>query len=166
MKKTLCFLFMFLSFFLLTGDNALAEYSDCLIQGQVLSQEKGRAACLIRIQDKLLVIRKSKNKKLDLPGGNADKNEIAQCTAYRETLEEIGSAARVGRLLYKKLANQDQEASYIFHCMLIDDLNLQSSVSKNKEIDEVLLIDPMTLKKEDFVKGLKKVQKLFQEVEN
>ena len=37
--------------------------------------------------------------KLGVPGGTREENELAQCTAYRETLEETGLAVTVGRRL-------------------------------------------------------------------
>ncbi|NDW21855.1 NUDIX domain-containing protein [Alteromonas hispanica] len=48
------------------------------------------AACLVKIQNKVLLIRHRLTGKLDFPGGGVDKDESLSCAAHRETWEETG----------------------------------------------------------------------------
>ena len=59
----------------------------------------GTAACLIRIQDQLLVILEHTSNKYTLPGGKSIKSESAQCTAHRQTWAKTGFNVLVGEYL-------------------------------------------------------------------
>ena len=54
------------------------------------------AACIIRVQDSLLLIEHRGSGKLDFPGGTQQPNEPLPCTAHRETWEETGLNVLVG----------------------------------------------------------------------
>lgn len=85
-------------------------------------QLKGNAGCFILENNKLLVVEVAKSKnKLSPPGGGNEKNESAQCTAARETLEEAGAHVKVYELLYNY-----EDDFYLFWCELKD----KSLVSK------------------------------------
>ena len=67
---------------------------------RVAGQEDDRranAGCLILHEDKVLLITHRWGGKLGVPGGTREADELAQCTAHRETLEETGLAVTVGR---------------------------------------------------------------------
>ncbi|TPV57862.1 NUDIX hydrolase [Aestuariibacter sp. GS-14] len=57
------------------------------------------AACLIRVNNSVLLIRHRLTGKLDFPAGGREGNETLQCTAHRETWEETGFNVEVGPLL-------------------------------------------------------------------
>ena len=60
---------------------------------------RANAGCLILQDDKVLLVTHRWGGKLGEPGGTRDRDELAQCTAYRETLEETGLEVAVGRRL-------------------------------------------------------------------
>ena len=90
MKRMLCLLCLLLPGVLL---------ADCpRVSGQE-DDRRANAGCLILNEDKVLLITHRWGGKLGVPGGTREGHELAQCTAYRETLEETGLAVTVGRRL-------------------------------------------------------------------
>ncbi|MBD3644245.1 MAG: NUDIX hydrolase [Alcanivorax sp.] len=90
MKSMFCLLCL-----LLSG----VAVADC---PRVAGQEDDRranAGCLILHDDKVLLVTHRWGGKLGVPGGTREVDELAQCTAHRETLEETGLAVTVGRRL-------------------------------------------------------------------
>lgn len=57
------------------------------------------AACLIRLDSTVLMVKHRLSGKLDFPAGGIQDNESARCAAHRETWEETGFNTEVGRLL-------------------------------------------------------------------
>ncbi|MGK0402042.1 MULTISPECIES: NUDIX hydrolase [Alcanivorax] len=75
---------------------SLQALSDC---PRVLGQQDDRranAGCLIIRDQQVLLITHRWGGKLGVPGGTLERGELAQCTAYRETLEETGLQVVVG----------------------------------------------------------------------
>ncbi|MDX1802500.1 MAG: NUDIX hydrolase [Alcanivorax sp.] len=64
-----------------------------------LDTRKANAGCLILRHRHVLLVSLRSNGKLDLPGGTREDDELAQCTAHRETWEESGLDVTVGRRL-------------------------------------------------------------------
>lgn len=57
------------------------------------------AACLIKVNGKVLLIKHRLSNKLDFPGGGQGDNETLACTAHRETWEETGFNVEVSQYL-------------------------------------------------------------------
>ena len=73
--------------------------ADCpRVPGQE-DDRRANAGCLILHDDKVLLITHRWGGKLGVPGGTREADELAQCTAHRETSEETGLAVKVGRRL-------------------------------------------------------------------
>jgi 8-oxo-dGTP pyrophosphatase MutT (NUDIX family) len=72
---------------------------DCDTQARLQPAVSGGAACVVIVDERLLVIRHRPSGKLDLPGGRAKSGESARCTAQRETWEETGLEVHVGETL-------------------------------------------------------------------
>ncbi len=72
---------------------------DCRVAPQFAETPSGNAGCLIRVEDRMLMVRDRLSGKLGFPAGMARPGEAAQCTAHRETWEEAGLDVEVGRLL-------------------------------------------------------------------
>lgn len=90
MKPMLCLLCLLLPAVVL---------ADCpRVSGQE-DDRRANAGCLILHDDKVLLISHRWGGKLGVPGGTREADELAQCTAYRETYEETGLAVTVGRRL-------------------------------------------------------------------
>lgn len=90
MKPVLCLLCL-----LLPG----VALADCpRVPGQE-DDRRANAGCLILHDDKVLLITHRWGGKLGVPGGTREADELAQCTAHRETREETGLAVTVGRRL-------------------------------------------------------------------
>lgn len=61
--------------------------------------EATAAACLIKVDKKVLLIRHRLSNKLDFPGGGLANSESLACTAHRETWEETGFNVEVSQYL-------------------------------------------------------------------
>jgi len=99
------------------------------------------AGCMIRDPGKLLLVRNRWNGRLGFPGGFAKFNEVAQCTAHRETWEETGLQVEVGAL-----AIQFDNGFALYHCRLLLTQDVDGPVpvpiSGVDEISEILWADP------------------------
>lgn len=71
----------------------------CRIAKAFNADYSGPASCLIRVQDKLLVLKHSASGLYDLPFGDPISEESAQCTAHRKTWEGTGFNVEVDQLL-------------------------------------------------------------------
>lgn len=106
------------------------------------------AACLIRIDKSVLMIRHRLSGKLDLPAGGSERNESARCTAHRETWEETGFNLEVGKLL-----TYSSSGMPIFQCT--GDSSLQALADKvaapdwsQTEVTELLRVNPFDINDE------------------
>jgi len=131
----------------LEGAPLLAQGApDCRIAPGSESQLQGNAGCIIKIDDKMLIVRHQKTGKLSPPAGTAIEGETAQCTAHRETWEETGVEVRVGKLL-KSFDNQ----FHLFHCLAVDEVTeLQVPEPFRHEICEILFLNPALSSDEDW----------------
>ena len=124
--------------------SACATTSDC----QIPSSLKGNAGCLITHNDQFLAARHRKKDKWNLPGGTAERGESAECTAARETKEELGLDVSVGELLV-----QHENGFYLFNCELAAD-QYQSSYSVPpsgiNEVTEIQWLYPDQVKAQDW----------------
>ena len=107
--KTCLFSFLCLESVPLSAQNNAPE---CRITPGVESPLQGNAGCLVKIDNKMLMVRHRETAKLSPPGGTAVQQETAQCTAHRETWEETGVEVRVGTLL----KNVNQQLYLFFLC--------------------------------------------------
>jgi 8-oxo-dGTP pyrophosphatase MutT (NUDIX family) len=57
------------------------------------------AACLVKTNNKVLLVEHRLSGKLDFPGGGVLENESVACTAHRETWEETGFNVEVTQYL-------------------------------------------------------------------
>ena len=73
--------------------------ADCPRVSGEEDDRRANAGCLILQDGQALLVSHRWGGKLGVPGGTREENELAQCTAYRETLEETGLAVTVGRRL-------------------------------------------------------------------
>jgi hypothetical protein len=71
----------------------------CRVNEEKAEEIQGNAACLIRIQNQLLVTLGHSTDNYSLPGGKSKKNESAQCTAHRQTWAKTGFNVLVGEYL-------------------------------------------------------------------
>ncbi|MBJ2128177.1 NUDIX hydrolase [Alteromonas sp. IB21] len=63
------------------------------------ASEVTAAACLIKVDKKVLLIRHRLSNKLDFPGGGLANSESPACAAHRETWEETGFNVEVSQYL-------------------------------------------------------------------
>ncbi|MDO8643642.1 MAG: NUDIX domain-containing protein, partial [bacterium] len=120
---------------------------DCPTDPQYTYDLHGNAECFIVINHQLLAERHTLSGKLNLPGGMRKVGETAQCTAYRETLEEVGIKTRVGKLLYH------HKNFKIFECQPLEPVDLNNLVVPDNmwpEVSDILLVDIFKEKQEDW----------------
>lgn len=80
-----------------------------LITPAQASENITAAACLIKADNQLVMVRDAYNRRLALPGGMRNVNETAEQTALRETFEETGIKASI----IKPLANWGAVAIFL-----------------------------------------------------
>lgn len=88
--------------FCLAGGLALSACAGppaCPSGGPWEAEPVANAGCMVRVDDRLLVVRDRLSGRLGFPSGGAIPPEQAQCTALRETWEETGYPVQVERLL-------------------------------------------------------------------
>lgn len=143
---------------------------DCRIAPGLESQLQGNAGCIIKIDNKMLIVRHQKTGKLSPPAGTANKGETAQCTAHRETWEETGVEVTVGKLL-KEFDNQ----FYLFHCTVVNQAiiripkdQLPIPMDRTDEVGEVLFTNPTLLSDDSwrFPEHLPDIRDTFQNIVN
>jgi len=123
-------------------DSAPPSPPVCRISDAHLDDAKGNAGCFIRVNDKLLTIGNRRTGKLDTPGGTAEPDELAQCTAHRETFEETGFNVEVGKLL-----GEAENGFRFYHCKLAKDVGEDIDSFpvpdwSDVEVDFIKLTDP------------------------
>ncbi len=141
---------------------------ECRIASGLESQLQGNAGCIIKIDNKMLIVRHQKTGKLSPPAGTAKEGEAAQCTAHRETWEETGVEVRVGRLL-KSFDDQ----FHLFHCLAIDEALIRSSElpvpeAFKSEISEILFLNPTLLSNDEwrFPEQVSGIKDAFKRISN
>ncbi|WP_456297342.1 NUDIX domain-containing protein [Vibrio sp. AK197] len=85
---------------------ALPSYAD---EASITSQPEG-ALCIVRADEKIVLIHESLTDKMSLPGGTISADETPEVTAQRETWEETGLVVKV-----KQLLGQTEQA-YFYEC--------------------------------------------------
>lgn len=104
--------------------------------------EPSPAACIIRVEDKILTLTLRPGRYLDVPHGLSTAAEPAQCTAHRATWEKTGFNVEVGQLI----GTGDNGLRY-FSCYLDDDFAGELSVFPvptwaKAQVVHIQLIDP------------------------
>lgn len=123
-------------------DAAKPNLPVCRISDKHLDDASGNAGCLVRINEQLLTIGNLKYGSLDTPGGSSEANELAQCTAHRETFEETGFNVEVGELL-----GIADNGFRFYNCRLADDVGEDISsfpvpAWATSEVSYIKLTDP------------------------
>ena len=116
----------------------------CRIDSEQLDNISADAKCVVRVDDFLLTIKKGRSNKLELPGGENQNEESAQCTAHRETWELTGFNVEVGSYL-----GSDKDDTRYYSCMLDAGFDGQIKAFPVPEwaIDdtsEIQLVDPFS----------------------
>ena len=120
--------------------------SMCRVNAQHTEEIVGGAACLIRIQDQLLVTLEHASNKYALPGGKSKNNESAQCTAHRQTWAKTGFNVLVGEYL-----GMGNDGFRYYQCTSGGNFvgQIQSFPVPewaHANVDEILLINPLESK--------------------
>ena len=103
---------------------SLQALADCpRVPGQE-DDRRANAGCLIVRDQQVLLITHRWGGKLGLPGGTQEPEELAQCTAHRETLEETGLAVTVGERLQVM-----KNGFHLYRCMLAEPLPEEAPLS-------------------------------------
>lgn len=122
---------------------------DCDQQLQLQPVASSGAACVVMVEERLLVIRHRPSGRLDLPGGRSKAGESARCTAQRETWEETGLEVRVGEALGGR--------TDLFRCVPLQAIATTSDPPLRwwsvVEASAVLWVDPRTVQDADWRYG-------------
>ncbi|WJG08789.1 NUDIX hydrolase [Aliiglaciecola sp. LCG003] len=140
----------------------------CRVKDQQIPIQPANAACIIRLDGKLLTVTHRLSGKYDVPGGTSDGSESAQCTAHRETWEETGFNVEVVKWL-----GENENHLHYFACTLAG--NFDGSITQfplpawsHTEIQNIQLIDPyaITDRQWRFSERLNSLRAMFNQVED
>lgn len=112
------------------------------------SKLSGNAGCLIVHNGVFLSPKHKATQRWNLPGGTSERGESAQCTAKRETWEEVGVRVNVGDLI-----TQFDNGFYLFACTPV---SLQYArhypvpESGKDEVSDIQWLKPQQLKDKDW----------------
>ncbi len=116
------------------------------------------AVCVIRVDDKLVMLSEVITKKISLPGGYIEPNTTPEESAIREALEETGIKVEIAHLI------QQRERALIYACVAQDPILVSTTKDSlgfaiveswfaehfGKEVRRVYLISPDELKASDY----------------
>ncbi|MBF7071918.1 hypothetical protein ISG33_00710 [Glaciecola sp. MH2013] len=85
----------------------------CRVSNAFEGDYQGPSACLIRVQNSLLVLERASTGLYDLAIGDSLSNESAQCTAHRQMWENTGFNVEVDQLL-----SITPDGTHLFKCHL------------------------------------------------
>ena len=116
---------------------------------QTANVEATAAACLIRLESTVLLVRHRLSGKLDYPAGGIKPDENPRCAAHRETWEETGFNVEVGRLL-----TYSSSGMPIFHCKGEPSLTALADIVAapewaQLEVTELLRVNPFEINDEE-----------------
>lgn len=117
----------------------------CRIKNGEKMTTTASAVCLIRLDNKLISITRTKHDKFELPGGSPRAGESAQCTAHRETWELTGFNVEVGKLL-----GTNQAGQHYYQCDLAGNFNGELTTFpvpawSSGKVSSIQLIDPFDI---------------------
>jgi 8-oxo-dGTP pyrophosphatase MutT (NUDIX family) len=119
---------------------------DCDPKATAEPSSTSGGACVVQVDDRLLVIRHRPTGRLDLPGGRSKRGESARCTAERETWEEAGLVVRAGPAVRGR--------PRLFHCEPLETIDAGRDPPlrwwSSAEVSEVLWVDPRTIAERDW----------------
>jgi hypothetical protein len=135
-------LLLFFTLFLVACTQSPPSSPTCRIAKEFNADYQAPSACVIRVQNSLLVIKYYSGAPYDLPYGNPISNESAQCTAHRSTWEQTGINVEVDQLL-----GVTQSGMMLFSCELgggftSEDGPIVVPSWSDKEIEQIEFINP------------------------
>lgn len=164
--KAVCGWFTLLTVvFLMSGETSSAAPPACTVMKPDY-EVSFAAGCMVRFNNKLLVIRHATSGKLGYPAGFAQPGESAQCTAHRETWEETGIEVKVGNSV-KRFNN----GFLLYRCKLTETMDPNQTLdvpnSGTNEVSGVLWIDPNHTVASDwrFPEDYQSIIRLFNQLE-
>ena len=134
--------------------------SDPMCRTNVLytQTEPSAAACLIKSNVQLLVIKNHDNDAWNLPSHKQQNLISAQCTAHRGVWEATGLNVEVGKLLFTA-ADQTE----YFECKLTDEFSRQLDIFPvpswaQRKTSEIALINPFETEPDHWVNDINLIQ--------
>jgi hypothetical protein len=123
----------------------------CRTDAQFPESAPAAAACLIKSNGKLLVIKNIDDDAWNLPNHKLQKSTSAQCTAHLAVWKTTGLNSEVGHLLFT-----DQNQTQYFECKLTDDFSSQLTAFPvpswaNRKVSDISLTDPFSTQQDQWV---------------
>ncbi|MEP1554990.1 MAG: hypothetical protein ABJJ44_15985 [Paraglaciecola sp.] len=163
MHNKLLITLLFNSIFITGCSREIPAHPMCRVNQSQSELAPAQAACLIKQDNKLLVLQHKDSDDWHIPQGKALKSISAQCTAHNVVWKNTGLNVEVGELLLT--ASDD---TLYFACHLTDEHSQQIeelSVPEwaNRNVAKVSFIDPFILTEEDFSESIElpKIREAF-----
>lgn len=126
------------------------------------------AACLIKLDKKLVAIQTNHNHQWLLPQQRLQKDLSAQCTAHQAAWVNTGLNVEVNQLLYI-----DEQNTHFYHCALTDSYSLALKIWDvppwaKRSVTKVALVDPFATEYKDWSDKLKliEIRQAFSKIES
>lgn len=140
----------------------------CRVKEQEKPKTIANAACIIRLDGKLLTVTHRLTGRFDVPGGTSDGIESSQCTAHREVWEETGFNVEVGEWL-----GSSKHGMRFYGCKLAGQFSGELTTFdlpnwSKAEIDSIQLLDPFSISNKDwrFPNQLPQIREMFNQVKD
>jgi hypothetical protein len=138
----------------------------CRLAQTIATDPPGDAACLIRVDDRLLVLNLESDGKYTLPGGHSQLQQSAQCTAHHRTWMQTGFNVEVSQYL-----GSNTQGMRYYQCNLAGDFNGEISHFPVPDwaplqISRIEFIDPFAIEEKKWheEKQLTTIRAMFNQV--
>ena len=116
--------------------------AECRIAPNVTQNYDGAGACLIRVQDKIAVIRRISSGKYDLPRSSDNHSQQAQCAAHSATFNQTGFNVEVSHLLAVSGSGHR-----LFACRIDNGFNqtaerIEALSWLSPDVEDIVFVDP------------------------
>jgi hypothetical protein len=135
----------------------------CRVKPQFQSDEQAPAACLIKLDNRLIAIQHNNSTTWSFPQQRRQTNLSAQCSAHLAVWKDTGLNVEVGKLLFTSKTN-----TQFYACQLSDDYaqaldTLDVLPWASRTVTKVALVDPFSTQYHDWDKNLDliKIRKAF-----
>ena len=140
----------------------------CRTNSRYLNDPPAPAACLIKLDGKLVALQTNHNEQWLLPHQRLQSHLSAQCTAHQAAWTNTGLNVEVNQLLYV-----DEQNTHFYACVLTDNYALALRTMEvppwaKRSVTNIALVDPFATQDNDWNENLKliEIRQAFTQIES
>lgn len=168
MQIRLLYILLVVTIFFLACSREIPAVPSCRINPSYTIDNPAPAACLIKLDGKLVALQSNHKDLWWLPQQRRQKSLSAQCTAHQAAWKNTGLNVEVGQLFYV-----DEQNTHFYHCALTDSFSqslqtLDVPPWATRSVTKVALVDPFATQGNDWVKPLNiiDIRQAFSQIES